>query len=107
GHVIPNALPPHPIAVTVTRVAGRRLDEAHVDPARLAVDHVGAVHQLQHPLAGEGLTRVTPGFIDEVCRMKMGIDDHCCLLSVSSRDAHAVSSAMPLLRRWASASSTF
>jgi len=55
---------------------GGRLDQAHVDAARLAVDHVGAVHQLEHALAVERRAVMPPGLVDQIGRVQMGIDDH-------------------------------
>ncbi len=100
GHVVANAFAALAVAVTVAGVARRRLDEAHVDTARLAVDHVGAVHQLEHALAREGRTRMTPRLVDEVGRVKMGIDDHCSLRKIYA------AMETPCWRRYASASST-
>ncbi len=75
-HVIANAVAPAAVTIAITRIAGWRLNEAHIDPARLAVDHIRAVHELQHTLAGERFTGMTPGLVDQIGWMKMGVDDH-------------------------------
>lgn len=75
-HVIADAFAAHAVAVAIACIAGRRLDEAHVDPARLAVDHIGSVHQLQHALAVEGRAGVAPCLVDQIGRVEVGIDDH-------------------------------
>ncbi len=76
GHVVADALPASPHAVLPYRVAGRRLDAAVIDPPRLAVHPVRAVHHLEHPLAGERLPVVAPSLVDDVGGMEVGVDDH-------------------------------
>ncbi len=76
GHVVSNAVASATVAVAVACIAGRRLDEAHIDPAWLAVDHIGPVHELQHTFAVKRFTGMAPGLIDQIGWMQMGIDDH-------------------------------
>ncbi|MNE48626.1 hypothetical protein D3C80_1431010 [compost metagenome] len=76
GHVVTHTFAAPAVAVAITGVARWRLDEAHVDAARFAVDHVRAVHQLEHALAGEGFAGVAPGLVDQVGGVQMGVDDH-------------------------------
>ena len=75
-HVVADALAAGAAADAVHRVARRRHDEAHVDAARLAVDPVRPVHQLEHALAVERRAGMTPGLVDQIGGMQVGIDDH-------------------------------
>src|SRR5450830_118234 len=77
GHIVADAVAAAPVAVAIARIARRRLDEAHVDAARLAVDDVGPVHHLEHALAVERFARVAPGLVDQVGGVQVGVDDHC------------------------------
>ena len=78
-HVIAHTVATLAVAFAVAGIAGWRLDKPHVNAARLAVDVVGPVHQLEHALTGERLAGVAPGFVDQIGRVQVGIDDHWVL----------------------------
>ena len=75
-HIVTNTLATTAIAIAIARIAGWRLDKAHVDTTWFAVDHIGTIQQRNHAFAGEWRPRMAPGLVHQIGGMQMSVDNH-------------------------------